>query len=135
MKSENINFPFPPNILSVAWKVTGHAVTYIESLVCHPNILSVSFRGFSPSRGPRCTEIFVSFLSLIVPIGNRDYWSIPVRRQVYSNHSSIPHLWYPASPANGFVGKEVFTFKKILFGRRVKLERDKVIEDRVSSKI
>ncbi len=25
-------------------------------------------------------------------------------------HSSIPHLWYPDIPGNGFVGKEVFTF-------------------------
>jgi hypothetical protein len=41
-------------------------VTYIESLVCHPNILSVAFRGFSPSRGLRCAEIFVSFLSLLL---------------------------------------------------------------------
>jgi hypothetical protein len=32
-------------------------------------------------------------------------------------------------------GKEVFTFKKILPGRRGKSERDKGIEDRVSSKI
>jgi hypothetical protein len=31
--------------------------------------------------------------------------------------------------------KEVFTFKKILPGRRGKLERDKGIEDRVTSKI
>jgi hypothetical protein len=72
-------------------------------------------------------------------------------RQVYSNSSTglekseqgvparlgrtllHPHLWCPASPVNGFVGKEVFTFKKILPGR--KLERDKGIEDRVSSKI
>jgi hypothetical protein len=41
-------------------------VTYIERLVCHPNILSVPFRGFGPSRGPRCAEIFVSFLSLLL---------------------------------------------------------------------
>jgi hypothetical protein len=33
------------------------------------------------------------------------------------------------------VGKEVFTFKIILPGKRGKLERDKGIEDRVSSKI
>jgi hypothetical protein len=32
-------------------------------------------------------------------------------------------------------GKKVFTFKKILLGRRGKLERDKGIEDRVISKI
>jgi hypothetical protein len=31
-----------------------------------------------------------------------------------AEHSSIPHLWCPARPANGFVAKEVFTFKKIL---------------------
>jgi hypothetical protein len=47
-------------------KVTEHVVTYIASLVFHPNILSVSFRGFNPSRGPRFAEIFVSFLSLLL---------------------------------------------------------------------
>jgi hypothetical protein len=71
------------------------------------------------------------------------------RRQVYSNSSAglekssqgvpntppSPIFGVPASPDNGFVGKEVFTFKKILPGRRGKLERDKGIEDRVSSKI
>ncbi len=52
-----------------------------------------------------------------------------------AEHSSIPHLWWPVTPANGFVGKEVFTFKKILPRRRGKLQRDKGIEDRVTSKI
>jgi hypothetical protein len=49
----------------LSWKVTEHVVTYIESLVCYPNILSVGFRRFSPFRGPRFAEIFVSFLSLL----------------------------------------------------------------------
>jgi hypothetical protein len=52
-----------------------------------------------------------------------------------AEHSSIPHLWCPAGPDNGFVGKEVLTFKKILPVRRGKLGSDKGIEDRVSSKI
>ena len=39
------------------------------------------------------------------------------------------------SPANGSVGKEVFTFKKSFNGRRGQLQRDKGTEDRVSSKI
>jgi hypothetical protein len=29
-------------------------------------------------------------------------------------HSSFPHLWCPASPAKGLMGKEVFPFEKIL---------------------
>ena len=49
-------------VWGLSWKVTEHVVTYIESLVCHPNILSVAVRGFSPSRGPRCGEIFLSLL-------------------------------------------------------------------------
>ena len=44
-------------VSGLSWKVTEHVVTYITSLVCYPNILSVAFRGFSPSRGPRCAEI------------------------------------------------------------------------------
>jgi hypothetical protein len=67
----------------------------------------------------------------------------------YSNSSAglekstqgVPHT--PPSPIFGAllallmasVGKEVFTFKKILPEDRGKLDRDKGIEDRVSSKI
>jgi hypothetical protein len=40
-----------------------------------------------------------------------------------------------ASLIQNFVGKEGFAFKKILPGRRGKLECDKGIEDRVRSKI
>ena len=36
---------------------------------------------------------------------------------------------------DGLVGKEVFTFEKIFLRRRGKLQCDKGIEDRVSSKI
>jgi hypothetical protein len=53
-------------VWGLSWKVNGHVVPYIENLVCHPNILSVAFMGFSPFRGPRCAEIFVSFLSLLL---------------------------------------------------------------------
>jgi hypothetical protein len=59
-REERILTPYAP------LSPTGHVVTYIESLVCHPNILSVAFRGFSPSRGPRSAEIFGSFLSLLL---------------------------------------------------------------------
>jgi hypothetical protein len=47
----------------LSWKVTEHVVTYIASLVCYPNILSVPSRRFSPFLGPPFVEIFVSFLS------------------------------------------------------------------------
>jgi hypothetical protein len=50
-------------------------------------------------------------------------------------HSSIPIFGDLSNPASGFVGKEVFTFKKILPSRRGELHRDKGIEDRVTSKI
>jgi hypothetical protein len=70
------------------------------------------------------------------------------RRQVYSNSSTglekSPQD-VPNTPPSSIFGtllallivseKEVFTFKKILPGRRGKLERDKGIEDRVTSKI
>ena len=71
------------------------------------------------------------------------------RRQVYSNRSkglekSAQGVWNTPpsptfgvllSPAKGLVGKEVFTLEKILPWRRCQLQRDKGIEDRVSSKI
>ena len=71
------------------------------------------------------------------------------RRQVYSNSStglekSAHGVWNTppspifgalVSPVKGLVGKEVFTFEKILLRRRGKLQCDKGIEDRVSSKI
>ena len=44
----------------------GHVVTYIESVVCHTNILSVAFRGVISFRGPRFAEISVSFLYLLL---------------------------------------------------------------------
>jgi hypothetical protein len=44
-------------------------------------------------------------------------------------------LFGPATPADSLLGKEVFTFKKILSGRRGKIQCDKGIEDRVSWKI
>ncbi len=34
-------------VWGLSWKVTGHVVTYIESLVCHPNILSVALGGLA----------------------------------------------------------------------------------------
>jgi hypothetical protein len=71
------------------------------------------------------------------------------RRQVYSNSStglekSAQGVWNTPpspifgallSPAKDLVVKEVFTLGKILPGRRGQLQRDKGIEDRVSSKI
>jgi hypothetical protein len=51
-------------VWGLSWKVTEHVVTYITSLVCYPNILSVPFRGSIPFRDPRFVEIFLSFLSL-----------------------------------------------------------------------
>jgi hypothetical protein len=47
----------------------------------------------------------------------------------------LPHLWCPASPAKSLMGKEVFPFEKILPWKTGKVQSDKGIEDRVSSKI
>ncbi len=50
-------------------------------------------------------------------------------------HSSIPHLWWPVNPCCLLLEKELFTFEKILPGRRGRSQCDKGIQDRGTSKI
>ena len=67
-------------------------MTYIASLVCYPNILSVPSRRFSPFLGPPFVEIFVSFLSLVLGLLDQSVSLVKEYRLVDNRSAAKPPL-------------------------------------------
>ncbi len=103
-----------------------------EDRSCH--IVRTSHPGSSRVKMSQQTRLQSNLLQHLQehPQRNRDTLEAGILQFFYRSGK----VWTSrVSPDNVFVGKEVFTFKKIHPGRRGQLQRDKGIEDRVRSKI